>query len=191
MKKKLLLVFLILIFTSALAYASSGGESGGFDSHKLIDFGWRFLNFAVLVFVIYKLAAKAIKGFFVGNREAIKTSLEEAEVAKEEARKKLEECIARVDKASGEIAEMSDMIKAQGIREKEKIIEDAKRSAEKMKEDAKARIDQEFSKAVNQLRVEAADISVKMAEDILTKSVKKEDHEGMVENILDRMVSQN
>jgi F-type H+-transporting ATPase subunit b len=191
MKKKLFFVFLILFATSALAYASGGGEAGGHDSSKLIDFGWRFLNFAVLVFVLYKLGAKAIRGFFVGNREAVKVSLEEAEAAKKAAQKKLEECIARVEKASQEIGEMADLIRAQGIREKEKIIEDAKRNAEKMKEDAKARIEQEFNKAVNQLRVEAADISVGMAEDILAKSVKNEDHEVMVENFLNRMVSKN
>lgn len=191
MKKKLFFVFLIMLATSALAYASGGGEAGGNGSHKLIDFGWRFLNFAVLVFILYKLGAKAIKGFFVGNREAVKVSLEEAEAAKKEAREKLEECIARVEKASEEIGEMAEMIKTQGIREKEKIVEDAKRNAEKMKEDAKARIDQEFKKAVNQLRVEAADISVEMAGDILTNSVKNEDHEAMVENFLNRMVSKN
>jgi len=190
MKKKLFFIFLILFATSALAYAS-GGEAGGHDSHKLIDFGWRFLNFAVLVFILYKLGAKAIRGFFVGNREAVNVSLEEAEKDKKEAQQKLQECIARVEKASEEIGEMADLIKAQGIIEKEKIIEDAKRNAEKMKEDAKARIDQEFNKAVNQLRVEAADISVQMAEDILAKSVKNEDHEAMVENFLNRMVSKN
>jgi len=191
MKKKLFFVFLILLATSAIAYASGGAEAGGHDSHKLIDFGWRILNFAVLVFILYKLGAKAIKGFFVGNREAVNASLEEAEAAKKEAQQKLQECIARVDKASEEVSEMTDLIRAQGIQEKEKIIEDAKRNAEKMKEDAKARIEQEFNKAVNRLRVEAADISVEMAEEILAKSVKNEDHEAMVENFLDRMVSKN
>jgi len=83
------------------------------------------------------------------------------------------------------------MITAQGEAEKKKIIEDAKRTAEKMKADAKARIDQEFKKVRNQLRKEAAELSVEMAETILKKEVKKNDHEFMVKDFLDRMVRLN
>ena len=83
------------------------------------------------------------------------------------------------------------MIKAQGVAEKEKIIEEAKRTAEKMEEDSKARMDQEFKKALNQLRTEAAGLSIKMAEEILKKNIKEKDHENMVNDFLDRMVSRN
>ena len=96
-----------------------------------------------------------------------------------------------MDKASAEIQGIVEMIKAQGLTEKEKIIEDAEKSAEKMKEDSKARIDQEFKKAVDQLRLEATELSVQMAEEILKKNVTKDDHEVMVKDFIDRMVSQN
>ncbi|MEA3487523.1 MAG: hypothetical protein U9R20_07685 [Thermodesulfobacteriota bacterium] len=158
---------------------------------KLINFGWRFLNFVVLLVVLYKLSAKAIRNFFVSDRESIRTSLEEAVAAKEEAEKKLEEHSARLDKAAGEIQGISDVIKAQGVAEKEKIIEAAKRSAKKMEEDSKARMDQEFKKALKQLRTEAAELSIKMAEEILKKNIKEKDHENMVNDFLDRMVSRN
>jgi len=165
------------------------GEEHG--KAQLINLGWRFLNFIILVIVLYKLTAKAIKNFFVDNRESIKVSLEEAVKAKEEAEKKLEEHSARLDKAAAEIQDISDMIKAQGLAEKEKIIEEAKKTAEKMEEDSKARMDQEFKKALNQLRTEAAGLSISMAEEILQKNIKEKDHEKMVNDFLDRMVSRN
>lgn len=158
---------------------------------QLINFAWRLLNFVVLFAILYKLSAKAIKGFFVGGRESIKASLEEAVAAKEEAERKLAEHSARLEKAAGEIQEISDMIKAQGLAEKEKIIEEARRAAEKMKEDSKARMDQEFKKTLNQLRTEAAGLSIEIAEEILKKSIKEKDHENMVDDFLNRMVSQN
>ncbi|MEA1971028.1 MAG: ATP synthase F0 subunit B, partial [Thermodesulfobacteriota bacterium] len=165
------------------------GEDHG--KAKLINFGWRFLNFVVLIVILYKLSAKAIRNFFVDDRESIKASLEGAVAAKEEAEKKLEEHSVRLDKAAAEIQEISGMIKAQGLAEKEKIIEEAKRAAEKMEEDSKARMDQEFKKALNQLRTEAAELSIKMAEEILKKNVKEKDHDNMVNDFLDRMVSRN
>ncbi len=165
------------------------GEDHG--KAQLINLGWRFLNFIILIVVLYKLTAKAIKNFFVGNRESIRVSLEEAVKAKEEAEKKLEEHSARLDKAAAEIQEISDMIKAQGTAEKEKIIEEAKKTAAKMEEDSKARMDQEFKKALNQLRTEAAGLSITMAEEILQKNIKEKDHEKMVNDFLDRMVSRN
>jgi F-type H+-transporting ATPase subunit b len=60
-----------------------------------------------------------------------------------------------------------------------------------MKEDAKARMDQELKKAGSQLRAEAVELSIKVAEDILKRNVSKEDHEKMVKEYMDRMVKGN
>jgi len=150
-----------------------------------------FLIFIVLFAILYKLSAKAIRNFFAGGRASIKASLEEAVAAKEEAEKRLVEHSDRLDKATAEIQGIADMIKAQGVAEKEKIIEEAKKTAEKIKEDSKARMDQEFKEALNQLRAEAAGLSIKMAEEILKKNIREEDHENMVNDFLDRMVNLN
>ena len=57
--KRLGMVVVILFLTSALAYASGGGEGGAHDSHKIIDFGWRLFSFAVLAGLLYKLTRQA------------------------------------------------------------------------------------------------------------------------------------
>jgi F-type H+-transporting ATPase subunit b len=183
-------VFFLLI-TGTIVYASGGGEAEGHGTQKLINFGWKSLNVIILVAILYKLTAKGIKGFFVGRRETIKESLETAIEEKEAAQKKFEEYSTKLEQARGEIEDISQMIRAQGEAEKEKIIEDAKRAADKMKEDAKSRMDQEFKKMKNELRAEAAELSVQMAEAILKKSIKKNDHDGMVKDFIDRMVKRN
>lgn len=180
-------VFMVL---AASAVHASGG--GGEEGHGvMIDYAWRMLNFIVLAFILYKLTWKKMKEFFVGRREGIKAALEEAVLAKEEAEKKFREYEERLEKATGEIEGISEMIRAQGAAEKEKIVESAKKTAEKMKEDSQARIDQEIKKAGGQLRLEAARLAVQMAEDMLSKTIKKEDHEKMVKDSLDRMVKLN
>ena len=83
------------------------------------------------------------------------------------------------------------MIQAQGLTEKERIIEDARKAAEKMKEDTQARMEQEFNKASHQLRIEAVRLSAQMAEGLLRKNIRVEDHEAMVQDYIEKVVRKN
>ena len=180
-----------IVLVAAVAWAAGGGEEHVDTKAQLIDFAWRIVNFAILLFILYKLMWKKMKGFFAGRREGIKASLEEAETVKADAEKKFKEYDEKIKKAEEEIQGISEMIKAQGEEEKKRIIADAERASVKMKEDAKARMEQELKKAKNELRLEASELAVQMAEDILKKKVTKEDHESMVREYLDRMVKKN
>jgi F-type H+-transporting ATPase subunit b len=188
--RNFLLSVLLIILTCAVTYAS---EAGGEESHTktLIDFGWRMLNFVILVWFLYWVAAKKIKEFFFERRDNIKTNIEETIAEKEETEKKFKEYSAKLDKATEEINNIFEMIKAQGSAEKEKIIEDAKIAAEKMKEDAQARMEQELKAARNRLRAEAAQLSVEMAEELLKKNITPEHHDFMVKDYLDKVVKKH
>ena len=155
--------------------------------------GWilKTFNFVVLVGFLYWLLASKIKDFFSGRRVEIKESLEKAVERKAEAEKKYREYSEKLDKASLEIDGIFEMIKAQGITEKQKIIEDAEKTAKKMKEDASARIEQEMKKATEQLKAQAVELSVQMAEEILKRSITKDDHKAMVEDYINKVVIRN
>lgn len=182
-------VFLVLLISISAVYAS-GGE-GEPSSKKWTGLAWKTFNFIVLVGFLYWLLAAKIKVFFAGRRKDIKESLESAAKQKTEAEKKYREYSEKIDKASQEIDGIFEMIKAQGVAEKQKIIEDAQKVAQKMKEDAKARIEQELQKASSQLRVEAVQLSVEMAEQILKRNITEKDHEAMVKEYMDKVVSKN
>src|SRR4030065_397594 len=177
------LVFMVLLSVSAV-YASS--SEGGHDSKKWTDLAWKTFNFIVLVGFLYWLLAAKIKAFFVDRRKDIKESLENTSTQKNEAEKKYREYSEKIDKASLEIDGIFEMIKAQGVAEKQKIIEDAQKVAQKMKEDAKASTDQELQKASSQLRMEAVQLSVKIAEQILKRNITEKDHEAMVKEYMDK-----
>ena len=188
MKKKIffftLFIFLISI---SIAFAAAEGE-GGHDSKEWIDLGKKTFDFVVLVGLLYWLLAAQIKEFFSGRRAEIKKTLEESVEKKAEAEKKYREYSEKIDKASVEIDGIFEMIKAQGITEKQKIIEDAEKAAKKMKEDAHARIEQELKGASDQLKAQAVQLSVQMAEEILKRSITVQDHETMVKEYMDKVV---
>jgi F-type H+-transporting ATPase subunit b len=182
-------IAVMLLMTVPAFCASAGGEV----DHKaqLWDFMWRLLNFAILMYILYKLAWKRLVNFFRNRREDIKTSLAETKDRRVEAEERFKEYEIKLTKATDDIQSISEMIKAQGLVEKQKLIADAEKAAEKMKEDARARMDQEMKKAGSQLRTEAVELSIKVAEDILKRNVSQEDHEKMVKEYMDRMVKEN
>jgi len=191
MKKKLffftLFIFLISI---SIAFAAAEGE-GGHDSKEWIDLGKKTFDFIVLVGLLYWLLAAQIKEFFSGRRVEIKKTLEESVEKKAEAEKKYREYSEKIDKASVEIDGIVEMIKVQGITEKQKIIEDAEKAAKKMKEDAHTRIEQELKGASDQLKAQAVQLSVQMAEEIIKRSITAQDHEAMVEEYMNKVVIRN
>jgi len=188
--RPLLFSVLMLLLISVSAVYASGGE-GEAASEKWVKLAWKTFNFIVLVGFLYWLLAAKIKTFFVDRRKDIKESLENTAKQKTEAEKKYREYSEKIDKAALEIDGIFEMIKEQGVAEKQKIIEDAQKVAQKMKEDAKVRIEQELQKASSQLRVEAVQLSVKMAEQILKRNITEQDHEAMVKEYMDKVVSKN
>ncbi len=180
---------LILIWAPALL-ASSGGEHGE-GGANMKEFLFKVINFSVLVGLLWWLLSKKIKEFFAGRRVEIRAEMDDAEAQKAEARKKYEEYSSRLTKMTEEISGIADIIKDQGQAEKEKIIADAKKAAEKMQEDTKARMEQEFQKGSAALRLEAAQLAVEMAEEILKKNITAQDHNDMVRDYLDKVVTKH
>jgi F-type H+-transporting ATPase subunit b len=187
----LILCSLPCLFWLTAAYASEGGAAGGQEGLNWSNFFWRSINFLVLGGVIYWLLAKKSKAFFAGRREGIRTALAEAEIAREAAEKKFREYSAKLDKATEEIEQIGEMIRSQGVSEKERIIAEARKAAEKMKDDTQTRIEQEFAKASQQLRSEAVRLSTQMAEELLKKHIRAADHETMVEDYIAKVVNKN
>lgn len=183
----LILSLLVLSLPVFTAFASEGGH----DASQWKGLAFKTFNAAIIIGALVWFLAPKIKSFFSGRRQEIKESLESAAMQKAEAEKQYREYSEKIDKASQEIDGIFEMIKAQGVVEKEKIVEDARKVAIKMKEDAQARIEQELSKASAQLRSEAVILSVQMAQEILKKNITTQDHEAMIREYVDKVVSKN
>jgi len=186
MIKSVLIAGLMVLVAGTVAYAAGGGEEHPPIDWK--DFGYRMLNFAILAGFLWWLSAKKVKEFFAGRRNDIKESLNQAQAAKEDAERKYKEYVSKLEKATEEIDGIAELIKVQGMAEKEKMIEEAQKAAVKIEEDTKARMEQEFSTARNQLRAEAAQLSIQLAEELLKRNITIQDHEKMVKEYMDKVV---
>jgi F-type H+-transporting ATPase subunit b len=184
-----------LVLVASAGFASEGGEGAHHAEHaehaagQMKDFGWRVLNFAVLIGIIVWALKKAdVKGSLAARQAEIEKSLKDAEAAREAAEAKLREYGVKLDQASKEIEELHAAIVREGEQEKSRIIAEANRAAEKIVAQAALSAEQETVKARNELRAEAARLAVEIATGKLTGAIQKNDHDRFVGEYLDKVV---
>jgi F-type H+-transporting ATPase subunit b len=180
-----------IILLATAGFASEGGEGAHHvdSGAQMKDFGWRVLNFAVLVVIIVWALKKAnIKGSLAARQADIEKNLKDAEAARDAAEAKLLEYGVKLDQASKEIDELHAAIVREGEQEKARIIAEATLAAEKIVAQAALSAEQETVKARNELRAEAARLAVEIATGKLTGAIQKNDHDRFVGEYLDKVV---
>ncbi|MSN26644.1 MAG: hypothetical protein GJV46_12340 [Geobacter sp.] len=177
---------IVLVADAGLASESAHHVDSG---AQMKDFGWRVLNFAVLVGVmVFALKKANVKGALAARQAEIEKNLKDAEAARDAAEAKLLEYGAKLDQASKEIDELHAAIVREGEQEKTRIVAEARLAAEKIVAQAALSAEQETLKARNELRVEAARLAVEIATGKLSGSIQKNDHDRFVGEYLDKVV---
>lgn len=179
----------VVIVSAAVAFASGGGAEHHADSGAVMkDFFWRVVNFVILVGIVFWALKKAnLKGSLADRQAQIEKSLREAREAREAAEAKLAEYTEKLAKANQEVDELRATMLKEAEAEKQRIIAEAKLTAEKIAKQAAQAADQEVLKARAELRVEAARLAVDLAAGKLAGAVQKADHDRMVQDYLGKV----
>lgn len=179
---------IVIALVGGVALASGGGEGHGVGPAVWKDFGWRVLNFAVLVGILVWAVKKAnVKGSLAERQDQIEKNLNEAKQARDAAEAKLKEYTEKLAKANQEVDALRDAMLKEGEAEKQRIIAEAKIAAEKVAVQAAQAADQEFLKARSVLRAEAARLAVELATEKLSGAVLKADHDRFVQDYLGKV----
>lgn len=165
--------------------AEGGGHEGG---QNWRDFAYRTMNFAIMVGLLVYLLKKPIKDFFVSRRESIRKTLAELEQKKLEAEKQCAEYKAKLAALDKETEKIVAEYIEEGEIEKRKIIAEAEKQAEYVKQQAKIAIQQEMKSARESLQEEVAELSAATAEDILKKNIQSEDQERLIREFTMKVV---
>lgn len=173
-----------LLAVTALLFAT--GCKVDFAAFHWMEWLVAMINFGIFSWVIIKFGGPHIQQFFADRREDFLRNMKAATNAREEAEAVLEEYEAKLDALEKERQALLDEYHAQGEREKQQIVDAAKRQVEKMRADAEATIAQEVKKAVSVLEQQAVDLAIDMARD---KAREKLDGDRQ-EKLFDRYVDQ-
>jgi F-type H+-transporting ATPase subunit b len=152
-----------------------------------LSFLFKVINFLILMAIFIKVLKKPLGNFLRNRQSKVRQALEDAEKARREAGRKMQEYERRLAHIDEEIDEIHRTLKEEGEREKARIIQEAERMAEEIKAQAQATTEQEIRVAQQILRGEVADLAVQLAEEILKKSVSKSDQKKLVEQYVDQM----
>ena len=181
----------VVVLAASSGYASEGGGGHHADSSaQMKDFGWRVLNFAVLIGIVIWAVKKAnVSGTLAARQEQIEKDLQDARQGRSAAEAKLAEYRGKLEQAAREIDELHAAIIREGEQEKERIIAEALKASEKIKAQAAQAAEQEVLKARSELQVEAARLAVEIATGKLTGAIQKADHDRFVGEYLDKVVT--
>ena len=184
-------VCLFLTALAAAGFASEGGEGAHHvdTAKQMKDFGWRVLDFSLLLaLVVWALKKANVKQSLADRKAAIDKALNEAAEAKAAAEGKFNEYSAKLAAANKEIDEIYAAIRAEGEAEKARIIAEAKSTAEKIREQATQTANQEVLKARTELRSEAVRLAVQLAEQNIKDNIRKDDQDRLVGEYLNKVV---
>ena len=174
-------VSLLFLLPTVTLAAEGGGEHGGgglinLDKSLIVQ----VVNFVILLIILQKFLYKPLLAKMEERTGAIKRSLDEAQAARADAVRQQEENAAQLRAAYAEAAAIRD----QALREAEeagrKQLEAAQAQARKLVEDTKAQLDGEIRRARDELRRETTDLALAVAEKLVRRTLREEDHRKIV-----------
>ena len=145
---------------------------------------WTLVCFAITFYVLKRFAFGRIQTAIDERRERIRQSLDEADRARSEAHKLLEEHHALVAKARGDaegiLSEARKVADSQRDRLKEELdVERARRVEETRRE-----IEAETRRSIETIRHEVADLTLEATSKVTGKVLDDEDHRRLIEEAI-------
>src|SRR4029453_5405137 len=174
-------VSLLFLLPTVTLAAEGGGEhgSGGLislDKSLIVQ----VINFVILLIILQKFLYKPLLAKMEERTSAIKRSLDEAQAARAEAVRQQEENAAQLRAAYAEAAAIRDQALREADEAGRKQLEAAQAQSRKLVEDTKAQLEGEIRRAREELRRETTDLALAVAEKLVRRTLREEDHRKIV-----------
>ena len=182
------LVGLAVLMGPGLVLASEREGGGGLIeiNRSLVI---QLVNFLLLLAVLYRFLYKPLLGALEGRSAAIKQQLAEAQAAREDAQRQLAAFEAKLRAAQGEAQAVREGAMREAAETRERLTGQARLEAARLLEAAQAEIGQAVRRARAELRAEVGTLATQIAERLIQKSLRDEDHQRIVREALARIES--
>ncbi len=178
--KRLLFFFMMLLPVAVMASEGHGGN-------QIMGLVWRIIVFVVFVFILYKLLKSPLLNALDKRTDDIKTALENAVKAKEEAQKELSEYKSKLSSMNKELEEMKERAFKSAEAEKAKIIADAESAVARLREFSESLIASDVARAKTELKNYAFSLAKQLAEEKLKTNLDVAKHEAIVSNYIKKI----
>jgi F-type H+-transporting ATPase subunit b len=186
MRHRLLSIAFLVLIALPLTAAAQEHEAVALSpfAGNLGNAIWTLAIFVVVVIVLGKFAWGPILALLQQREEFIHRSLSDAKRDRDEAEVRLKEYSARLQSAQTEAAAIVDEARRYAERLREEMKQHAKADADIVVRNAERQIQLETTRALQQIRHEAVDLSVAIASKLLQRNISKEDNEKLIDEAL-------
>jgi len=150
---------------------------------------WTIVTFLVLVVLLAKFAWRPLLDALEARQASIRKSLDDARAAKQELERLHSESAKILAEARAEAESIISRTRSDAERFREELKQKARSEAATIVSNAERQIGLETSRALQQIRHEAVDISIAIASKLLQKNVSKEDNERLIEDTFKQLES--
>jgi len=154
---------------------------------NLWDELFRWINFIVLAVILYKVLSKQLPQLLRDRRHKIQQAMEDAKASRAAA----EELLRQNQQKTANLQHELTQLQQQAARERDEMTQrleaEAQQLAARIVAQARAEIERATERARLSLREEAATLTVQVAEEILRRELRDEDHQALVRKYIARI----
>jgi len=145
---------------------------------------WTLVTFALTFFVLKRVAFGPIQQAIDARREKIRQSIDEADRAREEAHRLVEEHRALVGRARHEAEEILAEARKVADAQRERVREETEADRQRRLEETRRQIEAETQRALEQIRAEVAELTLVAASKVTGKVLDRDDHRRLIEDAI-------
>ena len=144
-------------------------------------------SFLVLIFLIRKFVWKQITGIFEAREEKIANDIDTAEQERLKAQELASQREKELRSAKDEAGQIVDNARDTAKIQEAKIIAQAREEASRLKDKAHQDIEQSRTEALSSVKGEVADLTVLLAEKVMTQNLDAKAQSELIDRYLDQL----
>jgi F-type H+-transporting ATPase subunit b len=145
---------------------------------------WTIVCFLIALFVLKRYAFGPIQKLIDDRQQRIRRALEEADNARDEARRLLEEHRKLIGEARGEAEEIRSVARQEADAQMRRAKEEAEADRHRRLEETSRQIDAETRRALEAIRTEVAELSLIAAEKVTRGALDDKDQRRLIDEAI-------
>ena len=142
---------------------------------------WKFLNLFIFVGAMIYVLKRPLTDAFRSRREAIRRDLLRAQEERDQALAELADVQSRLARLDSDVAGIQELARSEAEAERERIARETELEMLKLREQAQREIASAGKVARHDLRLFAAQQSVKLAEELIRREIRPEDDRRLID----------
>ena len=171
---------------SLVTLLAQAEDEGGSPLTKIIPglMIWTLIVFGITLFVLWKFAFGPIQKIIDERRTRIRQSLEEADRARSEARKLLEEHKELRARARGEAEEILGEARRVAESMRERVREETDADRQRRLEETRKQVEAETQRALEEIRAEIANLALVAAERVTRQALDRPEQRRLIDDAI-------